>query len=159
MTEVTEKIRVATEADADNLANLITTFRDHLGQQLPCKSEILISLNKLLVEDSVEFLIAGMDSGIPVAYTQTHYYYSLWSTGFEAQIDDLFVLPTQRRCGFGLMLVQNVVERARERGCQLIVLNTNERNIEALKLYSNIGFTAERSRWHGGRQLWLEMPL
>ncbi|MBD3887440.1 hypothetical protein IFO70_38455 [Phormidium tenue FACHB-886] len=52
-----------------------------------------------------------------------------------------------------------MVGRAHEHGCHLIVLNTNERNAEALRLYTKIGFVAERSRWGGGRQLWLEMPL
>lgn len=158
MTEMFEPIRVATETDVNNLVDLITAFRDHLRQQLPHKAEVLSSLKKLMAEDNVEFLIACTSDGA-VAYTQTRYYYSLWSTGFEAQIEDLFVLPVQRGRGFGSRLVQNVVYRARERDCQLIVLNTNERNIEALRFYTNIGFIAERSRWQGGRQLWLEMPL
>ncbi|MBW4491179.1 MAG: GNAT family N-acetyltransferase [Trichocoleus desertorum ATA4-8-CV12] len=158
MTEAIEQIRVATEVDIDNLANLIAAFRDHLDQQLPYKTEILSSLRKLLIED-VEFLLASTGSGVAVAYTQVWYYYSLWSTGFEAQIEDLFVLPVARGRGIGARLVERAVCRAREHGCHLIVLNTNERNIEALRLYTKIGFVAERSRWEGGRQLWLEMPL
>ena len=156
---MSEQIRVATKIDSDNLANLITAFRDHLDQQFPDKAEILSSLEKLLVEDSVEFFIACTDSKVTVAYTQIRYYYSLWSTGFEAQIEDLFVLSSERGRGLGSRLVQHVICRARERGCRLIVLNTNERNTEALHLYTKIGFIIERSRWQGGRQLWLEMPL
>jgi GNAT superfamily N-acetyltransferase len=159
MAEAREQIRVATEVDVDNLVNLIKTFRDYLGQQLPHKTEILSSLRKLLVEDNVEFLVACTGSGVAVAYTQIRYYYSLWSTGFEAQIEDLFVLPIERGRGIGSRLVKSVVCRAREHGCHLIVLNTNERNTEALRLYTKMGFVAERSRWEGGRQLWLEMLL
>jgi len=159
MTEAITQIRVATEVDIDNLANLIAAFRDHLAQQLPHKTEILSSLRKLLIEDDVEFLVACTGSGVAVAYTQVRYYYSLWSTGFEAQIEDLFVLPVARGRGIGSRLVESVVCRAREHGCHLIVLNTNERNTEALRLYTKTGFVAERSRWEGGRQLWLEMPL
>lgn len=159
MIEPIEKIRIATEEDIDNLVNLITAFRDHLGQQIPCKAEILGSLKRLLAKDNVEFLVAYAQTGVAVSYTQVRYYYSLWSTGFEAQIEDLFVLPDQRRRGCGSRLVQSVVCRAREHGCRLIVLNTNEQNTSALHLYTKIGFIAEQSRWESGRQLWLEMPL
>jgi len=100
-----------------------------------------------LIEDDVEFLVACTGSGVAVAYTQVRYYYSLWSTGFEAQIEDLFVLPVARGRGIGSRLVESVVCRAREHGCHLIVLNTNERNTEALRLYTKTGFVAERSRW------------
>jgi GNAT superfamily N-acetyltransferase len=159
MAQVIEQIRVATEVDSDNLVNLIATFRDHLGLQHPNKAEILSSLERLRVENNVEFLIACIDADVAVAYTQIRYYYSLWSTGVEAQIEDLFVLPSERGRGLGSKLVQSAICRAREHGCSLIVLNTNERNTEALRLYTKIGFTAERRRWQGGRQLWLEMPL
>jgi GNAT superfamily N-acetyltransferase len=153
-----EQIHVATDKDLDNLANLIANFRDHLGLKFPHQAEIVSSLNKLLVKDNVEFLIA-YTGDISVAYTQIRYYYSLWSTGIEAQIEDLFVLPGARGRGLGSRLVQSVICCARGRGCRLIVLNTNELNTEALRLYTKIGFTSERSRWQDGRQLWLEMPL
>lgn len=80
------KIRVATKVDAESLVDLITIFRDHLGLNLPSKAEILSSLEKLLVESNVRFLIACTDENVAVAYTQIRYYYSLWSTGIEAQI-------------------------------------------------------------------------
>ena len=159
MAKVTEQIRVATKVDAENLVDLIAIFRDHLGLQLPNKAEILSSLERLLVENNVEFLVACTDADVAVAYTQIRYYYSLWSRGVEAQIEDLFVLPSERERGLGSRLVQSVIYRAHEHGCSLIVLNTNERNTEALRLYTKIGFTAERTRWQGGRQLWLEMPV
>jgi GNAT superfamily N-acetyltransferase len=159
MAEAIEQIRVATEVDVDNLADLIAAFRDHLEQQRPHRAEILGALSLLLVEANVEFLVACTGSGVAVAYTQVRYYYSLWSTGLEAQIEDLFVLPVKRGQGLGSKLVESVVSRARAHGCQLIVLNTNERNTAALHLYTKVGFVAERSRWQGGRQLWLEMPL
>jgi GNAT superfamily N-acetyltransferase len=119
-----KQIRVATEVDVDNLVNLIATFRDHLSLQLPNKAEIFSSLERLLVENNVEFLIACTDADVAVAYTQIRYYYSLWSTGVEAQIEDLFVLPGARGRGLGSRLVQSVICCARERGCSLIVLNT-----------------------------------
>ena len=154
-----ERIRVATETDLEDLASLVMIFRDHLSQKVPHKADLLSSLGRLLAEDNVEFLVADTDSTIVAGYTQTRYYYSLWSTGLEAQIEDVFVIPAERQQGIGARLVQTAVSRARKCGCNLIVLNTNEHNTPALNLYTKIGFLAERSRWQGGRQLWLEMPL
>ena len=56
-------------------------------------------------------------------------------------------------------LVRLAVARATDRGCRSVGLTTNERNQAALALYERFGFTAERARWLGGRQLWLERPL
>ena len=35
----------------------------------------------------------------------------------------------------------------------------NEKNEGALAFYKRLGFRAERPRWQGGRQLWLNRPL
>ena len=154
-----EHIRVATAIDLENLTKLVVAFRDHLSQKVPHETEIIRSLKRLLAQENVEFLVAEDSSGIATAYTQTRYYYSLWSTGFEAQIEDVFVMPTARQKGIGSRLVKTVVYRASKHGCRVIALNTNERNTSALNLYTKIGFVAERSRWQGDRQLWLEMSL
>jgi GNAT superfamily N-acetyltransferase len=153
---MTEHIRVATTVDLANLADLVAAFREHLDHQFIEKVKILRSLEKLLVEDDVEFLIAFTDRKVAVAYTQIRYYYSLWSLGLEAQIEDLFVLPSERGCGLGSSLIQHAIGCARNRGCHLMALNTNEQNVEALSFYRKVGFKAERQ---GSRQFWLEMPL
>jgi hypothetical protein len=57
----------------------------------------------------------------------------------------------------GARLLDASIGRARTRGCRVLGLDTNERNEDALRLYRRAGFTAERSRWGGGRQLWLEV--
>jgi hypothetical protein len=45
----------------------------------------------------------------------------------------------------------------RGRDARVVGLTTNERNAGALRLYQRAGFAADRSRWDGGRQLWLEL--
>jgi GNAT superfamily N-acetyltransferase len=131
---ITEHIRVATTVDLDSLADLIAAFREHLDQ----------------------FLMAFRNRKDAVAYTQIRYYYSLWSLGLEAQIEDLFVLPSERGRGLGSSLIKHAICCARNRGCHLMALNTNEQNVDALSFYTKVGFKAERQ---GSRQFWLEMPL
>jgi ribosomal protein S18 acetylase RimI-like enzyme len=76
-----------------------------------------------------------------------------------AQLEDLFVVSSFRRRGIGLELVQAAVMRASERAARFIWLNTNERNLDAVSLYTKAGFSSARERWQGGRQLWLERAL
>src|SRR3712207_4359305 len=99
--EMTEPIRVAAQADVVRLAALITVFRDHLGQQLPATADLVRSLEQLLPDSSVEFLVAGCQSNSLWAYSQTRYSYSVWSTGVEAELEDLFVHPRQDGRGWG----------------------------------------------------------
>ena len=79
--------------------------------------------------------------------------------GLEAELEDLFVVDPARGRGIGRQLAEFAVTRAGLRGCKSIGLTTNERNAAALGLYERLGFTAERARWQGGRQLWLQRDL
>jgi ribosomal protein S18 acetylase RimI-like enzyme len=72
-----------------------------------------------------------------------------------AEIEDVIVVQAARRRGVGRQLVAFAMARAKAEGCRAIGLNTNERNNGAVALYQQLGFSAERPRWHGGRQLWL----
>ncbi len=159
MTEATERIRVATQHDATALAGLVTAFRDHLREQVPSDAEIALGLKMLLGDRHAEFAAAFSAGGAALGYSQTRYRYSLWAPGLEAELEDLFVHPSVRRRGLGSRLLEFAVSRARTRGGRRIVLTTNERNAEALRVYAKAGFTFEQRRWQGGRQLWLEKLL
>ncbi len=105
------------------------------------------------------FTLAIATNGSGLAYTQIRYFYSLWSLGLEAKLEDLYVRPEAREQGLGSQLLTFSIEQARQRQCRLIALNTNERNIAAQNLYTQHRFSCQPSRWQGGRQLWLEKNL
>jgi ribosomal protein S18 acetylase RimI-like enzyme len=149
-------IRLANKADHDVLLPLVVGFRDHFQLRSPLESDIASSLRLLLNDPDTDFIVALSGEGASLGYVQVRYRYSLWLVGFEAQLEDLFVLPSSRRGGLGLRLVEAAVVQAQKRGCRFIGLNTNERNVEAFRLYTRAGFSAARQRWQGGRQVWLE---
>ena len=149
-------VELAHESDLDALVLLLIAFRDYLGQAQPSDTEFRDSIAFLLKDPDTDFLLARSSDGSPLGYAQVRYRYSAWIPGRGAEIEDLFVLPTARRQGIGLELAQSVSERARQKECRVIGLNTNERNEAALALYQKLGFTAERASWNGSRQLWLE---
>ena len=152
-------IRVAGRADLQPLVRLAVAFRDCLAQSTPSAAGFRVSIARLLEDAETEFLLACDAAGRSLAFAQCRYRYSAWMSGLEAELEDLFVVEEARRRGVGLRLVEFAMQRASERGCSSIGLDTNERNAAALALYAKLGFRCDRDRWEGGRQLWLERSL
>jgi ribosomal protein S18 acetylase RimI-like enzyme len=151
----TTTIRIARPADYDHLLPLVVAFRDHFGERDPSDTEIAASVARLLGDPDTEFVVAQSDAGDFCGYIQTRYRHSVWLSGFESQLEDVFVTRSSRRSGVGLRLLEAAVVQAEKRGCRFVGLNTNERNADALRLYARAGFSGARERWQGGRQLWL----
>lgn len=157
--ETNTTVGIAKPEDRELLVPLVLSFRDHLQQPSPSESEVASSLKRLLADPATDFIVAVSDERAPVGYAQVRYRYSLWVVGSEAQLDDLFVVPRSRQSGLGSRLLEIAVAQARKRSCQVIGLSTNERNAEALRLYTRAGFSAVRESWQAGRQLWLERAI
>jgi ribosomal protein S18 acetylase RimI-like enzyme len=152
-------IRMANKADLESLVRLAAAFRDHLGQSTPSEAEFRTSIATLLQDAGTEFFLACNGQGAVLGYIQARYRYSAWTSALEAELEDVFVVREARRRRVGLRLVAFAIARATARGCRSVGLNTNERNADALALYRQVGFRAERPRWQGGRQLWLNKSL
>jgi catechol 2,3-dioxygenase len=146
-------VRVARPLDCEVIRPLIAAFRDHLQAHMPTDSDLATQLSPLLADPSIEFALATLDDQA-VGYSQTRFYASLWAAGVEALIEDLFVLPSARRCGIGRMLLRHALQRARERGARLLGLNTNERNQSAQALYRAEGLQPQSTKiWKNGREI------
>jgi len=152
-------IRLADSSDHKLVVTLVLAFRDHSHTRRLPDAEVASSVERLLVDPMTDFLLALSEQGDALGYVQLRYQYSLWVSGFIAQLEDLFVLTSFRRRGIGLQLLHAAAARARERLARFIWLNTNERNLDAVRLYTRAGFSSARERWEGGRQLWLERAL
>ena len=153
------KIRLASLADLDDLQALVAGFREVLGRSHPDDETLRGNLKNLLLTGDAEFFIAINDASEAMGYVQQRYRYSIWLSGLEATLEDLYVIPFSRRKGVGTYLVQFAVERAKEKRCRLIKLDTNERNKSAIDLYEKVGFRSGSSRFSGSRQLLLEKTL
>lgn len=152
------KIQIANEADLGSLVHIAAAFRAHLGQSTPSDADFRESITLLLKDTGTEFFLACDAQGTDLGYVQCRYRYSAWTSGLDAELEDVFVVREARRCGVGLRLVEFALARASERGCRSVGLNTNERNEAALALYRRLGFRSLRPLW-GGRQLWLDKSL
>ena len=153
------EIRQADPSDLDALQSLVCGFREVLGRRLPDDDTLRESLEELLMSRDTEFFIALGDTSMAVGYIQQRYRYSLWLSGLEATLEDLYVSSDSRRLGVGTQLVQFAIESAREKGCKVIKVDTNESNRSAMDLYFKLGFTSGSSRYSNSRQLLLERSL
>ena len=60
--------------------------------------------------------------------------------GHDAFIDELYIVPTHRRRGFGLQTMAFVEQAAREMGVNAMHLEVDHRNDSALELYRRTGY-------------------
>ncbi len=59
------------------------------------------------------------------------------SCGIMAQIEDVVVDPKHRGCGYGKMITDALIDKARIKGCYKVILNCSEDNI---LFYEKCGF-------------------
>ncbi len=152
-------IRPAVPRDLDALIRLVIEFREHLHRDTPPEVRLGPGFSRLLRDGSVDVLLAFDAAGVAVGYTVTRHRWSAFEDGLEAELEDVFVTRSMRGRGLGKRLLETAIARAAARGCRQIGLQTNERNDAAVALYERAGLSAARTRWGGGRQLWLSRRL
>ena len=146
-------VRLATSADTRLIVELVGEFRDWWGYDGPSDESLARSVPRLLEDPDTDFLLAGEDG-----VCQLRYRYGLWLEAEDCELEDLYVRERARGSGLGRALVEAAVERATERGCGRIQLDTNEGNAAARALYESLGFSAW-AETPGGNNLLLRKRL
>jgi GNAT superfamily N-acetyltransferase len=145
--------------EAETVARLLVAFRDHMGSDRPSDNAILATVERLIEQPDVDYLLASPSEDTPPAgVCQLRFRLSVWTAAPDCWLEDLFVEEGARRSGCGAALVEAALARARERGCRRVELDTNEENAPALALYHRLGFS-ERSKGGPGRDLFLGVRL
>jgi ribosomal protein S18 acetylase RimI-like enzyme len=148
---------LADPGEAAAVAGLLVKFRDHQARSSPSEDSFLASVQRLIERADTEFWLAAEDDHAPAAgICQLRYRHSVWTAAEDCWLEDLYVAPEARRLGLGRALVQRALDRARERGCHRVELDTNEDNHDAIGLYRSLGFSdtakgASRSLFFGAR--------
>ena len=138
----TARVWRAEPAEAETVARLLVAFRDHLDHDWPSDNAFLAGVERLVELADTDFLLAAPDDdSAPAGVCQLRFRHSLWTAAPDCWLEDLYVEPEARRAGCGAALVQAALDRAAERGCRRIELDTNEANEAALALYHRFGFS------------------
>jgi ribosomal protein S18 acetylase RimI-like enzyme len=130
-------VRVAGPDDVDVVARLLTEFREHEGRDWPPEESIRAGVERLMPRDDTEFLLGGDP---PAGIVQLRYRYGVWWDAEDCNVEDVFVSADARGSGLGRELVSFAIDRARERGCRRMELDTGADNAPAQGLYRSLGF-------------------
>lgn len=152
------RLRLAAMADLGRIVALAAEFREFLELTTPDDATFASRLASSLADPNSEFVVAEDVTGALQGYLQLRFRDSIWF-GREAEVEDLFVRTAGRGQGLGAALLEFALARARDCGCAVLGLQTNENNTAAVRLYEAGGLDARRARWHGGRQVWFVREL
>jgi GNAT superfamily N-acetyltransferase len=129
--------RVATAADAGVVAELLDRFNREFDTPSPGPAVLTARLESLLTGPDVLVLLAG-DPAVGVAVLTLRP--NVWQQGPVALLDELYVVPTQRRRGIGAALLGAAEARVRERGAALLEINVDGDDTDARRFYERHGY-------------------
>jgi ribosomal protein S18 acetylase RimI-like enzyme len=160
-------IRLAGPDDVPCVAAMADGFRRLEGREHPTEAELAERISPMMDDPDTDFFVAFDPNphggeGQCAGFLQQRYRLTIWTDGGDAYIETVFVAEHARRRGLGKQLVEAAMARARERGYELITLDTNERNVRAIALYEQLGFVntgGPDSPIGGDRQFWFERGL
>ncbi len=141
-------IRSASLGDCDALSGL-------MGDQL---REHAIPVDEDRLRDSIGSVLARPERGFfllaerpgsgPIGAIYVPFLWSLEHAGPVAWLEELYVLPRDRRVGIGTALVRAACAAAAARGCRAMDLEVDAGHEGAARLYQREGFgRLARSRW------------
>jgi ribosomal protein S18 acetylase RimI-like enzyme len=130
----------ASPDEAGDVARLLSAFRDWQGRSEPGDESLRRSVERIITDDDSEYLLGADGDGPAAGVVQMRFRHTVWTGAEDCWIEDVFVDETARGGGLGRALVEAALDRARERGCVRVDLDTEVDNTPAVKLYESLGF-------------------
>lgn len=155
MTPAVLTFRIATAADLPEIVRLLAD--DHLGGKRerytdPLPSEYGIAF-AALQQIGAEVILALDEAGAVIGCLQLLVLPGLGSLGKQrAQIEAVRIDSHLRGKGLGSELIRHAIGRAKERGCKMVQLTSDNSRQGAHRLYERLGFKAS----HVGMKLYLD---
>ncbi len=133
--------RLATVADADEVARLLDAFNREFDTETPGPAVLAERLRILLAGPETFAVLAGPPgAGVGLALVTTRP--NVWYDGSVALLDELYVVPDLRSRGIGGRVMALVDATAQERGVARIEINVDEGDVDAQRFYERLGFSA-----------------
>ena len=134
-------IRQATLDDLEQLSILFAQYRVFYNQPFEPDAAKLFLEERLTRDESIVFIATENEQ--QVAFTQL--YPSFSSVGMKKIwiLNDLFVSADHRQKGIARSLINHVIEYSKTTGRKKVALSTAYDNINAQRIYENLGFVRE----------------
>ena len=128
-------VRLAAPDDAPSVALLLHDFNTEFGEPVPEVGELARRLRDLLDSAAITVLLAEGEGLVIMRFTP-----SLLSDSLDCYLEEVYVVPSRRRCGIGSALVTAALAHARDLGAGFAYLGTGEDDAGARALYERLGF-------------------
>lgn len=130
--------RLATVADAADVARLLHDFNTEFATPTPTVEWLTARLGELLAGDDTFAVLAGEP---PVALALVTLRPNVWYTGPVALLDEMYVVPHLRGHGIGSAVIEAMLAEVERRRGQLVEINVDEGDVDAQRFYTRHGFS------------------
>ncbi len=130
--------RLATPADAPAIGVLLDAFNTEFATPTPGPEVLAARLAVLLATPAVFAVVAGEPLAAVALVTLRP---NVFTAGPVALLDELYVQPPLRNEGIGTELVALMEQTARERDVEIIEVNVDEGDIDAMRFYERSGYS------------------
>jgi len=130
--------RLATSADAGDVARLLRDFNTEFDDVVPEQGELAERMGGLIAGGETSVLLVGDG---PDGIAVLRFRQAIWAAGLECYLAELYVAPDHRGSGLGRALMTAAIEHARSRGAAWMDLGTSEDDVTARALYESLGFS------------------
>jgi ribosomal protein S18 acetylase RimI-like enzyme len=133
------RFRLAVESDADTLLTFMREYYAFDGHGFDA-DKARVALSALLRDASLGLAWLILDGDTPAGYIVLCFGYSLEWLGRDAFVDEFYLREEYRGRGWGRAAMTFLEDAARDAGVRALHLEVVRENVDALKLYSKIGF-------------------
>lgn len=127
------RIRPATKADIPALHRLVAELAEYVGESENFTATI--PQYEADFDEGFYHALVAEDDGKVIGMALYYFVYSTWK-GRMIYLEDFVLDAAYRRRGIGKQLWDGLIERGRERGCQLLKWQVVDSNTEAMKFYT-----------------------
>lgn len=149
-------IRTAEPGDAAAAADLLYRFNSEYDEPTPDPTALTRRVAELLAGSDTVILLAGDE---PCGIAVLRFRLSIWLSGLECYLAELYVTPGRRGQGIGRALMLQAMDTARARGADYMDLGTSEEDVAARALYESLGFDNHEGRPDGPINYYYERML
>ncbi len=148
------EFRTAIEHDLEKIVAMLAddvlgSKRERFEKPLPdCYTDAFHAIDK---DPNNELIVACLRDEVVGVIQITYTPHIARQGGWRATIEGVRTSSATRGKGLGSQLIQYAVERAKERGCQLVQLTSDKERKDAIRFYEKLGFKAS----HEGLKLQL----
>ena len=130
--------KIATSEDAEAIGRLLDRFNREFDETTPGPRALAARIAELIESGDTDVILAGEG---PAGLAVLRFRPSIWTSGSECSLAELYVIPDRRDLGLGRAIMHEALENARRRGADSMNIEVDEPDMAARHLYESLGFS------------------